>query len=278
MSIPKRVTVSCPGCKKRFETTIFGSLNTDFAPDIIEAVISGDRFAAKCPHCGFQAHLEYDLLYHDMKHGAMIWVIHKENPEYSKKVAEVRATNLLSYDVTRIVPDMNALREKAACLVSEKDDRIVELCKVFLASQVSQQVPNFNFRNAFYTCHGGKNIVYFYDLSGKEIRCDLDDKVYDIISDLYKEPLLQMENTPYQIIDYDWATVNFYENLPSEDEIEKMIAMWPEASNAPKTGGVSVAKEMNEAPVRNALFCRKCGAKLLTDSLFCSHCGTKIVY
>lgn len=57
MSIPRRISVSCPNCGKNFETTIFESLNTDFAPDVIETVISGERFAGKCLNCGFEAHL-----------------------------------------------------------------------------------------------------------------------------------------------------------------------------------------------------------------------------
>ena len=130
MSIPRRISVSCPNCGKNFETTIFESLNTDFAPDVIETVISGERFAGKCLNCGFEAHLEYDMLYHDMKHGAAIWVVHDNGPEYARKVAEVRETELLPYSMTRIVPNMDALREKAACLESGKDDRVVELCKV----------------------------------------------------------------------------------------------------------------------------------------------------
>lgn len=223
MSIPKQTKVVCSQCKRQFEATVFGSLNTDFAPDIIEQVISGDRFSAKCPHCGFAVHLEYDLLYHDINHGAMVWVIHENNPEYAKKVAEVRSTHLLPYDVTRIVPDMNALREKAACLASGKDDRIVELCKVFLVSQLYQQMPDFDFENAFYTYHDGRDIVYFYDADGKEIGCDLDDKVYSMIAELFNKPLSKLGNSPFQIIDYSWA-VNFFDTLPPAEEIETMIA------------------------------------------------------
>lgn len=278
MSIPKRRKVSCPQCKKQFETTVFESLNTDFAPDIIEQVISGDRFSAKCPHCGFTAHLEYDLLYHDMKHSAMIWVVHENNPEYTKKIAEVRAAYFLPYDVTRIVPDMNALREKAACLASGKDDRIVELCKVFLVSQVNQQMPDFDFRNAFYTYYDGQDIVYFYDANGKEIGCDLDDKVYGMISDLFRKPLAQMERSPYQIIDYTWA-VDFFENLPSEDEIAWMISGKSENPACIEPDNTQdVVQPVVTRPEKKALFCRKCGARLLSDSLFCSCCGTKVIY
>ena len=278
MSIPKRLTISCLDCKKRFETTVFESLNTDFSPDIIEAVINGDRFSAKCPHCGFVAHLEYDLLYHDIEHGAMIWVIHDNNPEYLKKVNEVRATLLPPYDVTRIVSDMNALREKAACLASGRDDRIVELCKVFLISQLNKQMPDFELRNAFYTYQNGRNIIFFYDVNRKEIKCDLNDKVYDMVSVLFKKPLSHMNNTPYQIIDYDWA-VNFSKNLPNEDEFKEIFANQSESANAVEADSTPISYNPVEAPTsKKVFFCRKCGAKLLSDSLFCSYCGTKVVY
>ena len=147
MSIPRRISVSCPNCGKNFETTIFESLNTDFAPDVIETVISGERFAGKCLNCGFEAHLEYDMLYHDMKHGAAIWVVHDNGPEYARKVAEVRETELLPYAMTRIVPNMDALREKAACLESGKDDRVVELTFSLTAGMVSALNREVTFSN-----------------------------------------------------------------------------------------------------------------------------------
>ena len=49
MSIPRRISVSCPNCGKNFETTIFESLNTDFAPDVIETVISGGTLCREMP-------------------------------------------------------------------------------------------------------------------------------------------------------------------------------------------------------------------------------------
>ena len=212
MSIPRRISVSCPNCDKEFETTIFESLNTDFAPDVIETVISGDRFVGKCPGCGFEVHLEYDMLYHDIKHGAAIWVVHDNGPESARKVAEVRETELLPYAMTRIVPNMDALREKAACLESGKDDRVVELCKVLLVLQTKQEMSAFEFRNAFYTYCNGKDIVFLYDAAGKEIGYQLGDRTYGVVAERFKQPLAQMAKSPYQIIDYAWA-VDFFEKL-----------------------------------------------------------------
>ncbi len=273
MSIPKRAMITCPSCNKKYEATVFESLNTDFNPNIIKDVISGDRFIAKCPRCGFAAHLEYDLLYHDLKHGAMVWVIHDNNPEYAKKVTEVRSAPMLPYNVTRIVSDMDALREKAACLESGKDDRLVELCKVFLASQICAQEPNFKLKSSFYTYQNGKDIVYFYDHSGREIWCYLDDKAYSIIEDSFEPSLLQTKSASFQIIDYNWAAKQF-NSLPDGGEEEKILDVRPAKSDSSASDG-----DVAEAcPSKKALFCRKCGAKLLLDSLFCSYCGTEVAY
>ena len=99
-----------------------------------------------------------------------------------------------------------------------------------------------------------------------------------MIANLFNKSLLQMEKPPYQIIDYNWA-VGFYHNLPDEDEIEEMMADQSVAQDASKEDDTSIADEAVEnAQVKKAFFCRKCGAKLLSDSLFCSYCGTKVVY
>lgn len=215
MSIPKKTTVSCPSCKKQFETITFESLNTDFAPDVVETIISGERFNAKCPHCGFVAHLEYDFLYHDMKHNAMIWVIPKNSSKYSEKVDKVRALpSLFPGDLTRIVSSTNALREKVACLESGKDDRIIELYKVLLLSQVKQQVPGFTFQSAFYTYREGRDIVFFYDVNGKELACELDRDTYNRVSDYFKKPLSQLREDRFQVIDFNWA-VDLFAHLPN---------------------------------------------------------------
>lgn len=87
-----------------------------------------------------------------------------------------------------------------------------------------------------------------------------------------------MERIPYQIIDYGWA-VDFFNNLPNEGENEEMIAGQSERTNPSKADSTPITDNSVEVSLaRKALFCRKCGAKLLSDSLFCSYCGTKVVY
>lgn len=277
MSIPKSTAVSCPNCKKQFEAIMFESLNTDYDSTVIESVIRGDRFSAKCPHCGFVTHLEYDLLYHDMKHQAMIWVIHKEYPEHAKKVDEVKSTRLLPYNMIRIVPDINALREKAACLASGKDDRVIELCKVYLVTNLKQQRSNFDIKNVFYTYQGGKNTVLVYGFNGEVASCELDDNIYNMISDLFRKPLLDMGNILYQTIDYDWA-FDFFNNTPCADEEKESNMRQSLNPDKLEVASRTMDNDPTEVMVKEkSLFCHKCGAKLLSDSLYCSYCGTKVV-
>lgn len=99
-----------------------------------------------------------------------------------------------------------------------------------------------------------------------------------MIANLFNKSLLQMKKLPYQIIDYNWA-VGFYRNLSGEDEIEGMTADQSAALDASTKDNIPIVDETVESPYgKKALFCRKCGANLLSDSLFCSYCGAKVVY
>ena len=265
MSMPKRMTVNCSKCGNPISVTAFQSVNTDYADDIAEQIISGDLFNAKCAKCGFVSHLEYDMLYHDMKHMAMIWVVHKETPEYASRIAEARATSFIPYKTTRIVEDMNALREKVACLERNRDDRIVELCKVFTAYNLLAKRPEFDFRNAFYTTFDGKEFIFLYDNEGEELTCELPDKAYEYLNDLYfNSDYAKSFDDNYAIVDYEWA----------EQILMPLIQREAEALDADKETSKEAISCENE---EKSLFCRKCGAKLLEDSMFCDKCGTKVI-
>lgn len=261
MSIPRNTTISCPKCGHKYQVTVFDSVNTDYSPNIAETIISGDLFDAKCPSCGFTTHLEYDVLYNDMKHEAMIWVVHTNNPNYEKRIAEARATRLLPYKVNRIVSDMAELREKVACLEAGRDDRVIELCKEFLVNQLLEQQPSFRFSSAFYTYFQGKEYVYFYDVNGEKAHCELEDKVYDLILALFKKPLAQMSTSPFPIIDATWASSFF-------DKADFSAVKDEDKASPP----LQAAESHKDA----IAFCHKCGNKLVSGSRFCNKCGTKI--
>ena len=270
MSIPKKIQVACPKCSKEFKTVIYESINTDYSPDIAESVINGKLFEATCPACGFVAHLEYDILYNDLKHDTWIWVLHPNNKDYHSKVSEIRTTHYPLEFNTRIVSDMNELREKVACLEAGVDDRVVELCKRFFALSIISQNPDFQIKNAYFSCTNKKPVVTFYNNDGGEAYCYLEKDIYEKMAKLFEKPLQEMKPEPFMIIDAKWAD-DFFQYLPEEEHEEK----------TPGRQVVSQETKTEQLPTERAnkpqiLYCRKCGAKLLPDSIFCNSCGTRI--
>lgn len=266
MSIPKKMTVKCSKCGAEIDVTVFESVNTDFAEDITEQIISGDLFNAECDKCGFVSHLEYEVLYHDVKHGAMIWVLHDNSPEYSDRVAELRSSaNILGYKTTRIVNNMNELRQKVACLENGRDDRIIELCKVFIAYNLLSKRPDFDFNNAFYTTFLGKERVFLYDKNGQELSCELTEETYSLLCDLYYNSEYASEfKDYYALVDYDWAEGILQPLL--KREAERI-----DAKNAAKTTPAS-----NQTVTEKRVVCPKCKQTLPEDSAFCHYCGTPL--
>lgn len=202
----KKTTVNCSKCGKKLKAIMFDSVNTDYAKDIAAQIISGDLFKVKCGSCHCESYLEYNFLYHDLKNGAMIWVINKETPDYVSKIREVQAMPKPPYKMLRIVEDINALREKVACLENNRNDRVVELCKVFIAYNLLSQRESFDFRNAFYTIADGKEVVFLYDNNNNSICCELTDDIYDTLKDLYSKSTFAVNSDDnFVFADHDWA-------------------------------------------------------------------------
>lgn len=206
MSLPQNEKINCPKCGRSISVTTFQSINTKYSKDVAQKIISGDLFDVKCPKCGFVTHLKYDMLYSDIKHDAMIWLIYRDAPDYQQRVEEVRKTNIIPNITTRIVSDSKSLREKAACLERNRDDRIVELCKVFAVYNLLDQKPEFKCTEAFYTIIEGREMILFYDENKNSTSCELSAEMYDLFYKKYFNSSFAKEfDSNYPIIDYAWA-------------------------------------------------------------------------
>ena len=266
MSLPRKMTVNCSKCGNPLTATVFESVNSDYAEDIAVQIMSGELFNVECPHCKHVSHLEYDILYHDIRHGAMIWVIHK-GPEYTSKISEVRATKTLPYKALRIVEDINALKEKVSCLEHGRDDRVIELCKVFVLANLLSQKSDFDFRNAFYSIITGKEIIHFYDNNGNSQCWEVNEETYTYIRDLYlNSEYAALFNKNYAIVDYKWAEDILIPLMKQEaSKIESR-----NSKTISTTTTLPHKKELDKT-------CPKCGSTLPADSDFCQYCGAKLV-
>ncbi len=152
MSKHREELITCPACSESSKFLIWESVNTVIDPELKEKVRSREIFQFVCPKCGTKTMVNYDCLYHQMEDKVMIYLVPGdmadaelmmkgyirdevgniiENP-YEKEM------NMDGYR-KRVVGTMNDFMEKLYILDAGYDDRIIELMKVFMISQLQEQ-------------------------------------------------------------------------------------------------------------------------------------------
>jgi uncharacterized Zn-finger protein len=268
MSISRNTMVICPKCKQQFQTTVFDSINTNYDETVAMSIITGKRFSATCPYCGDTSSLEYDVLYHDIKHRAMIWVIHKDETDYKKKIEAVRGLNTWALSTTRIVSDMTELAEKVLCLETNKDDRVVELCKFIVRNDLEGKRPDFIVSNIVYTLSkNNKEVLVCYSDGKNPAIANMDKNLYVSVEKMFQDELSKAVPS-CSIIDRQWVdtvVMNYIEKHPVD---------FSDNNENYQTHDKVVPTTVNSKGASH--FCRKCGKRLLPDSVFCSFCGTRV--
>src|SRR5207248_2933144 len=65
----------CPGCGQEQDVPVWETVNVTLNPELKPKLLSGELFDCKCGACGHDFPLVYPLLYHDMKHRGMFWLV-----------------------------------------------------------------------------------------------------------------------------------------------------------------------------------------------------------
>ena len=78
MSKERRETVTCPECGNVQNFIVWQSLNGDLDSEAKQQLLDGTLFRFVCNKCGYTSHVDYNLLYHDMTHKAMIYYVKEE--------------------------------------------------------------------------------------------------------------------------------------------------------------------------------------------------------
>ena len=288
MSMPRKVRVSCPKCKASLDATVWDSVNTDISSDLPQKIISGEFFEHTCSNCGFVFQIEYPTLYHDMKHGAMIWIVHQDE-KYESNVKDVReSVKLFPGYLTRIVHNVPELREKVCIIEAGRDDRVIEFIKLLFAGQLDEECPDFCIDRVFYRSAGQQEYVEFYDSEGNSKHCVLDEDTYQEFAYLLK-PILTEEPIPrFAVVDYRWAANlmdKFDLHLENEAAKEGLTVEQLIAQREATQKNEVLKQEMQDAEVNHAAqhqnitprFCRECGERLMENSKFCHKCGTAVL-
>lgn len=129
------MTITCPHCRADFSYAAKDHINIDKTPELRPAIQDLSAFRAACPNCGKTMLVVQPCLYHDMSNRFMVWLW----PEEGDAVPRADFDPLAGYTL-RVVESLNAFREKICLLERGLDDRAVEIMKLLLLAQLTQDL------------------------------------------------------------------------------------------------------------------------------------------
>lgn len=206
MSLPTPEKIQCPECGEEFEVTVFHSIN-DSWPDAVKKIITGELFRYRCPHCGLENTLEYEILFNDFEHQAWIQVIHEPEriPTYLK-LFETTGEYMPGVR-NRVVHSISELRQKVMAFYLGRDDRVIELCRYICYMVLLEQCPDFEpVGESFYAINPDTNeeAVFFYGKDGEQKCVPLQEDIIQDMTGLFKETATEEDRNRY-VYDFAWA-------------------------------------------------------------------------
>lgn len=159
------VSVTCPACQKDGEFRRYETINITEKPSLREEIMSRRIFTYVCPHCGETIIVSYDCVYLDTENRYCVALISQNTPP------DIEGISAKDYTV-RIVSSINDFIEKIALFEDGIDDRVCELCKLFLEESYEEQ-NNAELLAAYYSGRDIENEnLHFYLIGDDAGNCE----------------------------------------------------------------------------------------------------------
>lgn len=182
--------IVCPKCQHKNTNKIFKQVTVDH----LEKILNQSLFKFKCRQCGYEALLDYSLQYQDDDKKIVIYYV--TNPEELNEVMDLLEDETVICEtkgyICRVVCSQEDLIEKINIFNSGRDDRIIEIIKVFFYKQIQNefQVDAIRYKD---------NEIQFYYQNFKQGSIPFEDSLYEQVSKQY--PNLKQDVR----IDFDWS-------------------------------------------------------------------------
>lgn len=206
--------IRCPKCGAEHDFEIWIRINTDLDPALGKKVRSGELFRTTCPSCGQKIDVVYPCLYHEMENKVMIY--YAPGAKAMKDAAEAfdqgseEAAKERGFDPAqkgyrnRVVGSLYDLQEKIAVFDAGLDDRIVEICKVIVGSELQESRPDAVFDDLlYYRGQDGDDRLALMKEGNSFASIAIPREVYDEVGAAYKALIDNYGDE--MVIDMDWV-------------------------------------------------------------------------
>ncbi len=212
MSSSSRENITCPNCGKESPFTVWHSINTTLNPDMKTTVRDKSAFRFTCPHCGHSTMVDYGFLYHQMEDEMMIYYCQSDESAkeiyglYTGKVGKDMSSFLPDAKyLNRIVRSMNQLLEKLAIFDAGLDDRLIEICKVFILANYLDSHPDAGKLRLLMFTDKEEHIIQIMNDQKTLGYSKITDEMYNTIKTEFAPRLKDIREDKEPIIDQNWA-------------------------------------------------------------------------
>ena len=201
--------IKCKKCGNESDYLVWKIMDTNIDPQMKAQIRNGEAFRWHCPHCDNNSLIFYPTIYHQVTDKYLLCYVPGDPTsavKYMKDLEKDPGDSGYTFDSTftkRVVYDMNQLREKLMILDAKLDDRVIELMKIFIVSDILKHQPD----------HQIVDFLFHFDENGENsfaVRFDNDSwgsvdfvqKTYDQIAEQFKNAFAKDDDF---LIDSEWA-------------------------------------------------------------------------
>ena len=210
MSMLQEAQICCPQCGQAAPFQLWETIQASQDPTARQRILDGTFFQFICPRCGASMPVHYTCLYHDPQRRQMVYLLAEEQVELARAIAQCRTALRQEYQQqlaqyrTRFVTSGHSLREKLLIWDRGRDDRLVELCKLFLQTNLPKHRPDFQLEEAYYDWQDDVECLRLFSKEGQAALYPLD-PLYQQLSPAFTPHLPPEDPAGFPLVDLAWA-------------------------------------------------------------------------
>lgn len=211
MSMGRKERINCPKCKNSGSFVIWEIIDTaEEEKNMKEQVMSGEAFLFECPFCKNRVNVDYGFLYHQIEDSLMIQYAQTDEAvqEGIESFEFMASGQLPGFELAddyrfRVVRSQNEVREKILINECGLDDKVIELMKIFMLSEIQQTSPNIQFADfLFDTDDKGNKCFNLRTQDGQGGTVEFIQEVYDSIKEQF---VIELSEDKSFLVDLNWA-------------------------------------------------------------------------
>ena len=180
----------CPNCEHEITMNLNEFVDVSTDPEFKEKIMNGEFFLIKCPECGDETLVEYQVMYMDPDKKLTIYMAPEHEADLLEQLnsLEVPEGDLDEEAIFRVVGNSAELLEKILLADGGRDDRVMELYKAIIVENMKEEWPDVKIRDLLYFFDNGEEyfIIWDYDnAAGEQLTVNVDDELYTQLKDDY---------------------------------------------------------------------------------------------